>query len=330
MKTKHQAFQPVVIIGAGRSGTNMLRDLLTQIPGFGTWPCDEINYIWRHGNTRFPTDEFGPQQATAEVKAYIRRTFTRLADDNQLTHVVEKTCANSLRVGFVDTILPNAKYLFIVRDGRDVVASALKRWSAPLDLDYILKKARYIPAGDLPYYGTHYLGNRAYRLFSGEKRLAFWGPRFQGMQELLQERSLPEVCAYQWKRCVERAEMDFRRIPAQRVYQLRYEDLVLDPKVEFEKILNFLEMPGEQTQASPLAKVISAKVISTVSVGKWQTDLAAATLTTITPIMQPLLAKYGYEGQMVPPMPTQPAPGWLVANTPIIGHQEANRVTTGG
>ena len=42
--------QPVVIIGAARSGTNMLRDVLVKLPGVGTWPCDEINYIWRHGN----------------------------------------------------------------------------------------------------------------------------------------------------------------------------------------------------------------------------------------------------------------------------------------
>ena len=43
---------PVIIIGAGRSGTNMLRDLLAQLPQFSTWPCDEINYIWRHSAKR--------------------------------------------------------------------------------------------------------------------------------------------------------------------------------------------------------------------------------------------------------------------------------------
>ena len=102
MKAKDQAFQPVIIIGAGRSGTNMLRDVLTQMPGVGTWPCDEINYIWRHGNTRFPTDEFGPQQATPAVKAYIQRIFVRFAEKHKLAYVVEKTCANSLRVGFVE------------------------------------------------------------------------------------------------------------------------------------------------------------------------------------------------------------------------------------
>ncbi|MDN5869901.1 MAG: sulfotransferase [Nitrococcus sp.] len=36
-------YQPVVIIGAPRSGTNMLRYVLTPIPGVRTWRCAEIN-----------------------------------------------------------------------------------------------------------------------------------------------------------------------------------------------------------------------------------------------------------------------------------------------
>ena len=38
--------------------------------------------------------------------------------------MVEKTCANTLRLPFVDKVLPEARYLHIVRDGVDVVASA--------------------------------------------------------------------------------------------------------------------------------------------------------------------------------------------------------------
>ena len=171
-----------------------------------------------------------------------------------------------------------------------MVASALKWWSAPLDIGYIVKKARYIPPGDVPYYGTRYLWNWVYRLVSHQKRLAFWGPRFQGMQELLQECTLPEVCAYQWKRCVERAEMDFNTMSDQRVYKLRYEDLVRDPGTEFQKILCFLEAKVEKKQIGQLGKATS-----TTSVGKWQSDLPDATLEAIMPIMQPLLAKYGYD-----------------------------------
>src|SRR5688572_28928438 len=100
-------YQLVIIIGAARTGTNMLRDILTQLPGIGTWPCDEINYIWRHRNVREPTDEFGPELATPDVQSFIRQKFDQLARKRSLSHLVEKTCANALRVEFVNRIFPN-------------------------------------------------------------------------------------------------------------------------------------------------------------------------------------------------------------------------------
>ena len=67
--------QDLIIIGAPRSGTNMLRDVLVRFPGVATWPCDEINYIWRHGNLRYPSDEFPAERADARVQRYIRAQF---------------------------------------------------------------------------------------------------------------------------------------------------------------------------------------------------------------------------------------------------------------
>jgi hypothetical protein len=285
-------FTPIVIIGAGRSGTNMLRDLLTQLDGFGTWPCDEINYIWRHGNLTHPNDEFTAEQARPEVKRFIQHKFQLLARQYQLQHVVEKTCANSLRVRFVNEIVPDARYLFIVRDGRDVVASALKRWSAPLDPTYIAAKARYVPPTDIPYYGARYLGNRIYQVFSKEKRLAFWGPRFAGMEGLLRTESLPVVCAHQWRRCVERAAEDFQAIAPSRVFSLQYEQLVSEPVKTLEAVLDFLQV---EVKASTLAEL--TRTIVPNSVGKWRSDLTDEVVNEIEPIIQPLQVEYGYAEQ---------------------------------
>ena len=131
---------PVIIIGAGRSGTNMLRDLLAQLPQFSTWPCDEINYIWRHGNRGFATDEFTREMADDKTAHYIRKQFQKFAAKHPGTSVVEKTCANSLRCGFIHQIFPEARFIHIMRDGRDVAASAALRWNAKLDIGYIAKK----------------------------------------------------------------------------------------------------------------------------------------------------------------------------------------------
>ncbi|MDZ7846842.1 MAG: sulfotransferase [Owenweeksia sp.] len=167
--------QPVIIIGAGRSGTNILRDSICSLPGFETWPCDEINYIWRHGNIGKATDRFTPEDARPSVKKFIRSQFEKFQRSSGAGTVVEKTCANSLRVAFINEILPGARYIFIVRNGYDVTSSAMARWRATLDLDYILKKARYVPKSDIPYYASRYLANRIKKFFPLKSAWPFGG-----------------------------------------------------------------------------------------------------------------------------------------------------------
>ena len=280
--------QDIVIIGAPRSGTNMLRDVLTRLPDVGTWPCDEINYIWRHGNVRYPSDEFPPDLARPEVRDYIRRQFDKLAKSRNLYYVVEKTCANSLRVEFVNKILPDAKYIYIVRDGRDVVSSAMKRWKAELDLGYIMQKVRYVPVSDLPYYGLNYLGNRVYRLLSRESRLAYWGPRLNNMDSILTDHDLASVCAIQWRECVKHSDDAFRQISPERVHKLNYEKFVANPERELECLCDFL---GISLPEHGRERIIGS--ISRSSVGKG-TDELGNQLAKVEPLMEATLRQHGY------------------------------------
>lgn len=283
-------FSPVVIIGAPRSGTNMLRDILCNMPHIGTWPCDEINYIWRHGNITYPSDRIPPELATPQIVSFIQSHFHKIAHKMDLEYVVEKTCANSLRVGFVNKIIPDAKYIFIVRNGIDVVASAAKRWKAELDIAYILKKTRYVPFIDLPYYASRYFGNRLYRAFSGEKRLAFWGPRLDNMDMYLSECSLEEVCAHQWQQCVSCAEEDFSSISQEAIYHLRYEDFVNSPDFEVRRIFDFLNVSSTDDQVQQLVSNVSSK-----SVGRGEVDLSQDQLAKVTVIVRDTLQRHGYD-----------------------------------
>ena len=287
MTKKHQA---IFIIGAPRSGTNMLRDVLTCLPGVGTWPCDEINYILRHGNVRYPSDEFTPDMATTSVSKYISRRFSELGASRSLDFVVEKTCANSLRVDFLDTIFPDAKYVFIVRDGLDVVASAIKRWKAELDIPYVLKKAKIVPLSDLPYYASRYVGSHIYRLFSSEKRVSSWGPRLDEMESILKEYTLEEVCAIQWQRYVEKAANSFAAMPSDKYIQIKYEDFVQNPKDNLESILNFINIPYEQERLEASVSGVFAG-----SIGKGQAELGVERSERIRAIIDRTLSAYGYQ-----------------------------------
>lgn len=284
MKTRH-----VVIIGAPRSGTNMLRDSLTSLENIGTWPCDEINYIWRHGNVRFPTDEFTADMAKTPIKHFIRGAFQHIAHQQQIQFVVEKTCANTLRVPFVDQILPKSTYIYIYRDGIDAAGSAIKRWTANLDIPYILRKARYVPLYDFPYYAGRYFINHLHRLASQEERLAFWGPLFDGYQEALEKFSLPEVCALQWKRCVDLAEEGFHSIDPERVIRVRYETFVSKPVAEMQRIVNQLGIQSHPDEIRQSVREVTAR-----SIGKGRKELSDEDLRRIHQHIASSLERYGY------------------------------------
>ena len=283
-------YKPIVIIGAPRSGTNMLRDMLDELSGVGTWPCDEINYIWRHGNVRYPSDEFTSEMSTPKIQNYINNQFDKLAKARQLDTVIEKTCANSLRVGFVDKIIPEAKYIFIVRDGMDVVGSALQRWTASLDIPYIFQKAKYVPSTDLPFYAIRYLFHRVYRLVSREKRLALWGPAMDDIDELLKKYTLTEVCALQWKACVDKAEHDLSSISPEKVIKVKYEDFVSDPVSEFARLAKFLDKDVPDAVNDYLRENVSSH-----SVGKGRKTLGKDDVTKLRPLIASTLDRYGYE-----------------------------------
>lgn len=261
-------FVPVVIIGAGRSGTNSLRDMLTRLPDFSTWPCDEVNPIWRHGNVFWPNDEIPPECARPSVRLYVRRAFLRLwKKTGKPGFIVEKTCANSLRVPFVDAVLPEAKYIWIVRNGIDVVASACKRWQGELEvpgLRYFLAKARYAPVSDLPLYGFAFLKSRLARVTGRDNRLGTWGPRFAGIDDHT-DAELEEVCARQWAACIERSNSAFEAIGQSRVLKVHYEDFTTQPDVILSAILSFLGAGATEQEMSE-----AIEPVRSTSIGKGQ------------------------------------------------------------
>lgn len=262
-------FKPVIIIGAGRSGTNMLRDVLTRFDNISTWPCDEINYIWRHGNRDELTDEFESSHATPLVKSYIRSQFVDFASSSFFQNsieisdriVLEKTCANSLRIDFVDAVLPEARYIYIVRDGRDVVSSAIKRWKAPLDVSYLLAKVRYVPKTDLFYYGFRYFSHRIGKLFHSESRLKIWGPKFKDWQNIVVNNNVATVCAYQWNRCIERSAESLSKIPDSKVFKLRYEEFVSNPEKYTKEISKFLEISVTDDEIKVACDAVSSRSV---------------------------------------------------------------------
>ena len=161
--------------------------------------------------------------------------------------VVEKTCATSLRVEFTRRIFPEAKYLFITRDGVDAAASAVDRWHAPFDLGYTAAKARFVPPSDVPFYGARFVANQVRRRAASSssattRTQTWWGPKPHDYRELMEKHPLDELAMLQWKRCVQRSA---EGLVGADVLHLRYEEFVQEPAAQ---LTSYPQLP--RTRAS--------------------------------------------------------------------------------
>jgi len=283
------SLNPIIIVGAGRSGTKMLRAVLTSHPDVVCFPT-EINYIWRYGNSNMDTDELKPEHARPEVIDYIRSRFKKLGKKFNSELIVEKTCANSLRVDFVHTILPKARIVHLIRDGRAVAESARRCWKGQLSVNYLLKKARWIPPRDIPYYAFRYIRYQLGRFNRHDTKQTSWGPRFVRLDDLVREKSLVEVCGIQWKVCVQAAESALRHLSSPQVTTVRYEDIVKFPLGTIKELFDKLNLTFTEACQDYLRQNISAN-----NLDKWKDKLSQEDLILLLPHIETELQQHGYE-----------------------------------
>jgi hypothetical protein len=226
----------IIIVGAARSGTKILRDVLAEASGVGCVPYD-IGFVWRYGNERVPDDVLDPATVTPRTQRFIRRYVDRYAGSGGDV-VIEKTVGNSLRVPFVHAVMPDAAFVHVVRDGLDVAESARRQWSTPPDREYLLRKARHFPLRLVPSYGREYALARLSRAKAGT-----WGPRYPGIDDDVASSDLLTVCARQWRTSVTYASRDLAQVSAL-VVDVRYEQLASEPLATLGELLDRLGLPA--------------------------------------------------------------------------------------
>lgn len=232
-------YKPVFIIGAARSGTNILRNMINLSDDVVTWPCDEINYIWKHGNLMNKSkDRFTKKELNIKKKLYIQNQFHKLHKDTNSNFVLEKTVANSLRVDYIDGIFPKAKYISIFRDGRDVVESSIKRWQGKVSGSYLLKKLKYLPLVDSPYHITFQAFNKIYKSISGNYYR--WGPQHPEIDNDFKKNDLKFLATKQWVSQVKFAISDFQTIENKNILKLNYNNFVNNPIETMNMVYDFI------------------------------------------------------------------------------------------
>lgn len=246
--------QPVILIGAARSGTKLLRDMIAHHPKIGAVPYD-INYIWRMGNEQCSDDVLTPTQLTTNYRERIRKEVFTFAPHGTSV-LVEKSVSNCLRVPYVQKVFPEAKYIHLLRDGRDVVESSYRQWTIKPDWRYILKKARGYPITKAPGYAMQYAMSTLRRTLSSESAVrGFWGPRYPGIERDLEIEGTLAVCAHQWVHSVTTALSGFEQIERGSVLTVRYESFVEEPLTHLEQIALFIGVEPTPYQTMKLDSI---------------------------------------------------------------------------
>ena len=281
--------EPIILIGAARSGTKFVRDLLATDPSIARVPYD-INYVWRTGQQNAPDDALHPLSLTPKRIRTIRSAVNRLAErhgkDND-ARIIEKTVSNCLRVPYVNQVFPEARYIHLVRDGRAVVESSLRLWQSPPDRESVLRKLRELPFESwdyVPWFALNYVRGRIQGRTGGE----VWGPRYPGIADDVKRLSLIDIVVRQWVECVSRAAIALEALPSKQVLTVRYEDLVTSED-QVHRMCDFSGVPDHTMVLSSFRRLANSD-----NADKWRSALPEDTCRRIEETAAPELRQYGY------------------------------------
>jgi len=310
--------KPILIIGAPRSGTSLLQKILRNHPHLWSLPS-ESDMIWdmychpklHHWESEYLTET----DITPEIRSEILKQFERylcpayfwkpleknnmiwgfrrwrwlrklmrpvyqytfpisqLLWRNKTKRIVEKTASNCFRLGFVNEVFPDAKIIYPTRDGHNNINSLINAWLHPnrfftYDIPVNIKGYEH--------------GKWKFVLPPG------WSD--------YTNRSLEEVCAFQWQSCHQFMLNEIAKPKyTNRVLQIKLEELVSEPKYWLKKIAEFVELPYDdyfQSMAAELPVVNSPD--NDTSAEKWKQQHREK-IERIMPIIRPTMQTLGYD-----------------------------------
>jgi hypothetical protein len=272
---------PIFIIGVHRSGTTLLRFILSSHPDIYIPP--ESDFIPRFF-LRYPNRELTQQQVEKLLKiifekyrfvgewqgpppdtnafykglgdktsaGFLNALYGMYAQQNHAVRWGDKTPIYASYVRLIQTIFPNAQFVHMLRDPRDVAVSILEKYQ------------------DREFHVDIYFAAR------------------------------------NWVRRIQKAKQDGHELFPDRYIEIFYEDLVTNPKVTIQTVCDFLGEPYDPAMLSqntlareviPIDSHFFSNVrqpITTARIGRWKENLTDRDIRLVQHVCGTLMNELGY------------------------------------
>jgi hypothetical protein len=166
--------------------------------------------------------------------------FKRQSDVKPGTYrIIDKTPPNCFRVEYLAKLYPDAKFIYITRDGLDNTSSLMNAWRSKQKFQFRYRK--YLEEYLKPLDGVQ--GSRSVKYFDIQGYQSdVWKFAMPPGWEAYRDKTLAEACAFQWFKTHEYALNSLSKLAPERVIRFKFEDLMAEPHHSIEKLCSFLDI----------------------------------------------------------------------------------------
>ena len=300
-----QITKPIIIVGTGRCGSTAFHRVFSRHPEvmwlspfaprfpdkpawnkwavvamdnpvlrrlLGRWivPSEAYRFWDRHAyGFSTPCRDLVRADVTPRIRKQVHAALEPMLTPKRRRLLIKVTAWP--RMGFLNGIFEDAKFIHIVRDGRSVANSLIH-------VDF----------------WRGWLGPQGWRAgLLSEEDQATW-ERF--------DRSFVALAALEWKIQMRAIEAARRALPTNAVYEVKYEELCERPLETYRRVLEFAELPAT---AAFEQEVQAASIRSRND--RWRHDLTPAQQAILHDVLGDDLLRYGYDTSRSEPGVATPA-----------------------
>ncbi|MCL6416879.1 sulfotransferase [Aestuariirhabdus sp. Z084] len=218
-----KADRPIFVVGCSRAGTTLVYKTISQSPEMGTLNR-ETHDLWSQLNTlesrQWESHALNVDHANPDDRKFITEYFY---NKTGLTRFVDKNNQNGLCVEYLNALFPDAIFVYVKRNPGDNIHSLIEGWKRD---DEYATWSNNLPVPVAISKGVY-------------NRWCFF--LFSGWRDFVNE-SIQVVCAEQYCAMNNALVNDLSNIQGDRVYELKYEDILTDPVASFKSVFEFCDL----------------------------------------------------------------------------------------